>query len=341
MGTAKHLGATALAAGILFGAGACATVPESPDLMGLHYYIGESEGNKFGKCVPQGVNGDFLWNDEIFWLPTNQRTWVIDDMPDPTDPTGLKRIIAPGADSMDTIIVSAKPEKDQPSGVQVRLSTKVSFHLNTFCDKNGGVAKQFWEKLGRRYQVNFEQSSVIPQGWKDMLNAELVPVQKSVIKEVVRNYSADGFIANVDGVQGEAQNEIAKRLALEFNRITGGPFFCGPGFSPAKPDCPDLALLIIGVEYADPGIQAARNEKQKAVELAAAKLAEAQGIAAALVAEANGKRDAANAVGALYNSQGWVALQKQIEAGKALVEACKAAKECKLIVGSDGNLIMQ
>lgn len=173
-----------------------------------------------------------------------------------------------------------------------------------------------------------------------MLNAELVPIQKTIIKDVVRNYSADPFIANLEGIQSEAQTEIAKRLAIEFNRITGGQFFCGPSFDSAKRDCPALELLIIGVEYADPGIQAARNEKQKAVELAAAKLAEAQGIAAALVAEAQGKRDAANAVGALYNSPGWVALQKQIEAGKALVEACKAAKECRLVVGPDGSVIM-
>jgi hypothetical protein len=76
------------------------------------------------------------------------------------------------------------------------------------------------------------------------------------------------------------------------------------------------------------------------VELAAAQLAKAQGEAAALVAEAQGKRDAANAVGALYNSPGWVALQKQIVASQALVDACKAAKECRLVVGPDGTVIM-
>lgn len=42
----------------------------------------------------------------------------------------------------------------------------------------------------------------------------------------------------------------------------------------------------------------------------------------------------------LYDTPGWMALQKQIEAGKALVEACKAAKECRLVVGADGTLVM-
>lgn len=337
----RKLCAIALGAALLAGTGACSTVAD-PDMVGLYYMEGNSDGYKFGECIDPGTTGDAEWNNSVVYLPTNTRTWVIDDVP-VYGPDGriTGYTIAPGADSGDTIIVSAKPEKDQPSGVQVKLSTKTSFVLNTFCDKGGGIVKQFWERIGRRYGANFQDSAVIPQGWKDMLNAELVPIQKTIIKDVVRNYSADPFIANADGIQNEAQKAIGERLAVEFNRIAGGTFFCGPSFNRVKPDCPPLELLIIGVEYADAGIQAARNEKQKAVELAAAKLATAQGEAAALVAEANGKRDAANAVGALYNSPGWVKLQQQIEQTKAIIEACKAAKECRLIVGSDGNLIMQ
>ena len=334
MGTTRRLCAIALGAALLAGTGACATVPESPDSMGLHYYIGEQEGYKFGKCVQQGTNGDMLINDEIFWLPTNLRTWTIDDMPDPADPTGVRRIIAPGADSADVTIVSAAPQEDQPSGIQVRLSTKSAFYLNTFCDATGGVARDFWETLGRRYEAN------TVKGFIDMLNASLVPVLKAVIKDVVRDYRADALIANKDGVQAEVTRKVGEKLALEINRLSGGNFFCGNGFTPVKPDCPAMDFLIIGIEFADPGIQAARNEKAKAVELAAAKLAEANGIAAALVAEAKGKKDAANELAGLYNSPGWVKLQQQIEQTKAIVEACKAAKECKLFIGADGMLTM-
>jgi hypothetical protein len=337
--TAKRLGALTAIVGLTMGVSACGVV-SGPDMLGLYYMEGPSDGYKFGQCIEPGQVGPAEWNNSVVYLPTNLRTWVIDDMPDPADPTGQRRIIAPGADSMDTIIVSAKPEKEQPSGVQVRLSTKTSFHLNTFCDAKGGVAKEFWEKIGRRYGASFVDSNVIPQGWRDMLNAELVPIQKTIIKDVVRNYGADAFIANAEGVQNEAQKQVGERLAVEFNRISGGQFFCGPSFVRTKPDCPPLELLIIGVEYADPGIQAARNEKVKAVEMAAAQLASAQGEAAALVAEAKGKKDAAAELAGLYNSPGWVALQKQIVASNALVEACKLAKECKLIVGPDGNLIM-
>ena len=99
-------------------------------------------------------------------------------------------------------------------------------------------------------------------------------------------------------------------------------------------------MIIKDVDYSDPGIQAARNEKQKAVELGAAKLATANAEAAALLAEAKGKRDAAGELAKLYANPSWVRLQDTILKTQALIKACEAAKECKLIVGADGNLIM-
>lgn len=297
----------------------CSTISD-PDEVGLYYMMGPSDGYQFGKCVDPGRTGPPEWNNEIIFLPASLRTWTIDD--------------AEGSDTKEEITVSAAPQENQPSGVQVKVATKTSFYLNTYCDGKGGVIKEFWEKIGRRYSADTED------GWRKMLLAELVPTQKTIIKDVMRKYDADSLIANKDAIQNAAAKEISDRLAVEFNRLTGGQFFCGPSFVRTKDECPPLELLIIGLEYADPGIQAARNEKQKQLELAAAKVAEAEGTARALVAEANGKRDAAAALAGLYNSPGWVALQKQIEANKGIVAACAAAKECKLFVGSDGQLIM-
>lgn len=297
----------------------CATIPE-PDYVGLYYMEGPSDGYKFGECIDPGQTGPAEWNNSVVYLPVNLRTWTIDD--------------AEGADSREEIIVSAAPQENQPSGVQVRVSTKTNMHLNTFCDQNGGVLREFWEKIGRRYQAD------TAEGWRKMLLAEFVPVQKTIIKDVLRKYQADPLIANVDAVQAQAAKEITDRLATEFNRISGGNFFCGPSFNRRSKDCPPLELLIIGLEYADPGIQQARNEKQKQLELAAAKVAAAKGDAEALVARAQGEQDAAGKLAALYNSPGWVKLQQTIKQTEALIEACKAAKECKLIVGADGNLIM-
>ena len=297
----------------------CSSISD-PDYVGLYYMQGPSDGYQFGECIQPGQTGPAEWNNSVVYLPVNLRTWTIDD--------------AEGADSREEIVVSAAPQENQPSGVQVKVSTKTNMHLNTFCDENGGVAREFWEKIGRRYEAD------TAAGWRKMLLAEFVPVQKTIIKDVLRQYQADPLIANVDAVQAQAAKQITDRLAIEFNRISGGNFFCGPTFNRKSKDCPPLELLIIGLEYADPGIQQARNEKQKQLELAAAEIAKAEGAAKALVAKAQGERDAAAALASLYNSPGWVSLQKTIATNQALVEACKAAKECKLIVGADGNLIM-
>ena len=80
------------------------------------------------------------------------------------------------------------------------------------------------------------------------------------------------------------------------------------------------------VDYTNPAIQAARDEKQKAIELAAAKVAEAQG-----------KVDAAAKEAELYKNPNWVALElAKIELLKvqAQAEACKQAKTCVVSGGS-------
>lgn len=327
MNSLKKIVAIAALLAIGSGAAACAVQPDSADVMGLYYSKGQVDGYQFDHCIPKGQNGDGNWNDEVIWLPTNQRTWTIDDMPDPANPG--KFVPAPGADSGDVTIVSAKPEAGQPSGVQVKVATKTSFLLNTFCTDEGadadkgGMARKFWEKFGRRYDADS------PDGWKAMLNAELAPTLKTIIRATVREYTADALVANSNDIQAQIQRTVSENLAKEFNRLAGGNFFCGPTFTPAKADCPPLELVIIDVDYADPKIREARNTKQTNEELAAAKVAEAQGIL-----------DAAKKQQELYNIPGWVALQKQERISAALVEACKVAHECKLIVGSDGNLVM-
>lgn len=307
-----------MVASMLFLAG-CSEVA-APDSIGLYYMEGQSDGYKFGECIEPGKAGDALWNNSVYWLPTSLRNWLIDDVEH--------------ADDKDPLIVAAAPQEGQPSGIAVRINIQANFTLNTFCDDQGGVIKDFWEKIGRRYSADTSE------GWNEMLLKIFSTTLKSISKDEVRRFNADDLVANKDGAQGKVLEAISKEFSIQVNRLAGGPFFCGPSFNRASTECPGVELQMIGIELADKGLQDARNEKQRQLELAAAKLAEAQGTANALVAEAQGKADAAAKLNVLYNTPGWVALQKQIEAGKALIEACKAAKECRLIVGTDGSLIM-
>lgn len=299
----------------------CTSVTD-PDEVGLYYSIGSIDGNTFDHCTKPGGTDDEPYNDEIYYLPMSARTWTIANNDK--------------ADSRDPIIASAKAEAGQPSGVEVKVWSQTKFVLNTFCggDGKGGVVKEFWEKTGRRYHADTDD------GFKDMLLDNLVAALQKVTRDAIRQYSADELIGNLDGATTKAQTQISNAFASELNRMAGGPFFCGPSFNRAKSDCPPVEFSILDVKYADDGIQAARNEKVKALEQAAAKLATAQGEANALVAEAEGKARAAKALEALYSSPGWVSLQKAITQQQGLIEACRAAKECRLIVGSNGQLIM-
>lgn len=296
------------------------TSTTDPDMVGLYYMQGSVDGNKFGHCTLPGETDDMEWNNEIIYLPASLRSWTISD--------------GESADSKDAIVVSAKPQAEQPSGVQVKVWSQTKFILNTFCDQNGGVIKEFWEKIGRRYGANMDQ------GWRKMLLETIVPGLQKVTRDVIRTYEADKLVGNVEGVQTKAQGEIATLFASELNRLAGGPFFCGPSFNRASKDCPPVEFAVLDIEFADKGIQEARNEKQKALEEAAAKVARAQGEAQALLAEAQGKVDAANKIRELYKNPAWVKLQlaqMDLEA----IKACGQNPNCKMVIGADGNLVIQ
>lgn len=317
----KRLRATVTAGIVAMGLVAltgCSTVAE-PDRVGLYYMEGPSDGYKFKECIEPGKTGSAEWNNSVVYLPTSLRTW---------------NIAASGGDSSEATTVSTQPEPNQPSGVQVKVWSTTNFYLNTYCDKKGGVAKDWWEKIGRRYAADTDA------GWVNMLKAILLPVLDKSVQDVIRSYGADALVGNVGGVRAEAQDKISTLFTTELKRSAGGDFFCGPSFDRSKPECPEIEIIVKDVDYADAGIQEARNSKQKAIELAAAKVAEAEGNAKAQVAQAQGELDAANKRGTLYENKAWVQLQlaeKQLQA----IQACAQSDKCTIVVGSNGNLILQ
>ena len=306
----------ALAAGMVLAG--CSTVAE-PDKVGLYYMEGPSDGYAFKECIEPGKTGPAEWNNSVIYLPTSLRTWNMAESNGDTDRP---------------VIVSTQPEANQPSGVQVKVWSTTSFYLNTFCDSDGGIIKQFWENIGRRYSADRDD------GWKLMLAQVLVPALEKATQDVVRGYTADALVGNVGGVRAEAQDKISALFTTELKRLSGGDYFCGPSFNRSSKDCPEIEMIIRDVDYADPGIQDARNAKQKAIELAAAKIAEAEGQAKANVAQAQGEVDAAAKRGTLYENKAWVQLQlaeKQLQA----IQACAGSDKCTIVVGSNGNLILQ
>lgn len=299
----KSLMAAALVSGMALTG--CSTIAD-PDKVGLYYNEGSSDGYQFGKCIEPGQTGDAEWNNSVVYLPTSLRTW---------------NIAPQNGDSDQAVVASTKPEEGQPSGVEVKVWTTTSFFLNTFCDQNGGPVREFWEKIGRRYGADTED------GWAKMLKQTLVPTLEKTTQAVTRLYSADALVGNIGDVRTDAQKKISEAFTSELKRLVGGDFFCGPSFNRASNKCDPIEMIIRDVNYNDEGIQAARNEKQKAVEIAAAKVAEAQGIV-----------DAANKLGSLYQNKAWADLEKaklQLQA----IQACANNSNCSLFIGVDGSII--
>lgn len=299
------------------GATACSTVAPA-DQVGLYYHQGNIDGDKFSFCIEPGQTGSFTWNNSVYFLPTSLRTWNIG---------------GPGSDTATPIVSASKPQEGQPSGVEVQVWPKITFYLNTYCDADGGVVRPFYENICKRYACDTEV------GWKRMLEDVLVSALEKVTRDVTRSYAADDLVGNVNGILAEVQTKIAQAFATELKRVSNGDYFCGPTFTRASPNCPTIEVLIKDVTFNDPAIQAARNEKQKAAELAAAQLIKAQGEANALLAEAEGKANAAAQIAALYQNPSWVRLQEMIIQAE-MVKACGANPNCHMIVGADGNVII-
>jgi hypothetical protein len=301
----KPIIAVLAAVTVLLSATACSEIAE-PDKVGLYYMEGQSDGYKFDHCIDPGAVDDALWNNSVVWLPNNIRTW---------------NIAPEGGDTKVPITVASKPEPSQPSGVQVNVWSQTNLTLNTNCDggQNSTLVK-FWERLGRRYGADTDQ------GWTNMLLNTVVPALEKATRVAVRSFSADELVAGT--VLPQVQAAVSKEFADELKRVTGEAYFCGPSFNRGSKDCPAVEILVKDVDYADAGIQEARNNKQKALEQAAAQ-----------VAEAEGKVRAAAAQEKLYQNPAWMEYELaklQLQA----VQACAQSQKCTIVMGVDGQILV-
>lgn len=282
-----------------------------PDQVGLYYDEGNIDGYHFDHCYKPGSTTDAEWNNSTVLLPNSLRTW------------NVAAKDGPGVDSTTPITVNAAPEDGQPSGVQVNLWTQTNFMLNTYCgaddkDANSPLV-QWWEKIGRRYQAD------TTNGWSDMLGATVVTAEQTAARSVAREYTADVLVSGTK--REEVQAKIADLFATEIKRLTGGEYYCSPTFDRNKPTCGAPEVQLKDVDYTNPAIQQARDEKQAAIEHATA-----------LVAAAQGQVDAANKIGSLYNNPNWVQLQ-QAQLHLQEVQACAANPNCTVVISGSGDVI--
>lgn len=288
----------------------CSSRPPSDEIY-LYYYAGTGENKEFGECVEPGTEGKYPIDDEIYTLPTSARTW---------------NVVADGSgDSKDPFVVGSAPgEKSSQAGPQMVIWATVDFYLNTYCgnDDPKSPIVQFWQRTGSRYHVardgegNFDENE-----WKKMLQQTLVPVELGVLQSEARKYVADDLDTNANGTWEKMEAAIGAAFNAGIRNKVNGDYFCGTTFDRTKPDCPPVVVDITSIDYADPGIQQARNQVRRAEEEAKARLIAAQ-------AEVN----EANIRSKVTRDPNYLRL-KELEAQLDAAKACAANPNCTLIIG--------
>lgn len=296
---------------------ACST-SAPPDQIGLYYKKGPWDGYHFDHCFSPATKTSWTWNNEAILLPASLRTWNI-------GPEGTSSV-----DSTKPIIVNSAPEAEQPSGVQISLWPQFSFTLNIDCgtdnkDPNSPIVR-WWEDIGRRY-YEADTSDGKVNWWRTMLENTIVPAAETAARSITREYSADVIVGNTE--REEIQNRITALLQIELRRVIGADFYCSPTYDPRisdRAECGGVIVLLKDTDYTNTAVQAARDEKQAAVERAAAEVAAAQG-----------RLDAANLQAQLYQNPEWVRLEEarlQYES----VKVCAANPNCTIVLGVDGSI---
>lgn len=298
------------AGAVLIGSTACSITPE-PDEIVLHYKGGPFNGNTFDRVIDPGTReGDVTVADNNVHLPTSLRTWNIsaDDGADQTAP-----IVVPTTD-----------------GVQVHVWLQANFVLNSnYQDIDGypgGTIRKFWEEIGRRYRADTDE------GWRAMMLVTVVPALEKATTDTVRSYAADPLVYNTGGIYTEVQEKIGDLFLENLVRLSGGNFFCGPTFVRDGGSCPPPELILRDIDFANPEIQAARDQRRTEQELAQARLEEAQG-------HLEAQRTLQEALSS-GDYLAYLRAQMELEAALAAAQACASSASCTVISGGGATPVV-
>lgn len=271
---------------LIFGMSACTSDGlADPSFRTLRYEGGAGEGSKFKECVDVGEK--LLTDDKYYPYPTTQRENVWD--------TANYNAGSNSADHPDL-------ELTDQDGNTVNVKMKVSFFLNTSCDKvtvdtasgkrtfKGGVIQAFHEMIGKTRHAYFDQDGSYGDGWLWAMDNYISAPVTQFMTPRLRTLTAEKAWKNP---------EIAKNLAEELAEQL--PELVNAGMETDLQFYQDFTVKIIAMtpdsEYLN--IYKSRQNAKIAAETAALnrdqKVAEANANATIALAQAKIKRAEINA----------------------------------------------
>ncbi len=351
--------AVAAVAGLVLvsGAGCSAERTEANELK-LYYMAGAGDDRVFSQCIAPGTAGPSMWDNDVFTLPTDTRTWNV--------------LPSAGADVRDPLVVGSARVTDPVShetrsGPQVAVWYTTDFYLNWDCgfdygpkaaklgDQKGSASSpvvQFWEKVGRSAKLSDDNGGFDLDKWKVMLQNRLAVAERDVIQQQTKLYDADTLKDNLGDVYERMEAALGPAFQEKLQDKMGGQFFCGAEFAggrdvhwqqpaldgngvpqmdpvtklPKTVDqhgtCPPVRIDITNIDLADPNAQAAADAAYVATQQARA----------AQVKAASDKQ-----VADLAKDPNVMRL-KELDAQQRIAEACAKGASCTLIQGVGGGV---
>lgn len=189
----------------------CTTYAQ-PDtaLRGVSYTGGEWESKAFNRCVEPGANETVDTGGATYYYPITVRTWDFSRRP--------------GADS-GPIMVSTK--NNQELAVGGTITMRLVADCAPYTDKQGvlwpgGKLQKFHDEIGRSKGAFFgEESTQIPQGWRDTLSLYLGGPAERTMDTIGGNYDWQQLYSDPAVVKAFT-DQAKQQIPGAISSITGG-----------------------------------------------------------------------------------------------------------------------
>lgn len=207
--------------------------------IGLAYTGGSWDNKYFQKCVPPGGNVAIDNGGDTSYYPVGTRTWAFGG--------------GPGYDSGPILVSTSNNQELVVSGL-------ITFTLDTDCTPwtdgagkmwPGGRIQKFHETIGRSKGAAFgEDSTVVPQGWRDVLTLFLGGPANRVMDTAGGTVTWQQLYSDA-GTVTSFQKTVTDDLPAKIKDATGGDeFFHIISVQIDKPTVPDALRVQLEAQQA-------------------------------------------------------------------------------------------
>lgn len=207
--------------------------------IGLAYTGGSWDAKYFEKCVPPGGNVAIDNGGDTAYYPVGTRTWAFGD-----------------GQSFDSGPILVSTSNNQ----ELVVSGLITFTLDTDCAKwtdgsgkewPGGKIQKFHETIGRSKGAAFgEDSTIVPQGWKDVLTLFLGGPANRVMDTAGGTVTWQQLYSDAATVTS-FQKTVTADLPAKIKDATGGDeFFHIISVQIDKPTVPDALRMQLEAQQA-------------------------------------------------------------------------------------------